>query len=369
MTARTIRLWFIVHQWTSLICTLFLLMLCVTGLPLIFHKEIDAATGHAVPLPKLAGAHPLLDLDAMRDRALANRPGEVPLYMSFDQNRPVVNITTGPRPDAPDRDMHFQSLDRRTGKALPRPQGGGVMNIVFQLHIDMLLGIRGMYFLGLMGLLFVAAIVSGVVLYAPFMRRLDFGTVRRERGARVRWIDLHNLLGIVTLAWALVVGLTGTINTLARPITEHWRANELAALVRPYAGQPVATGQGSVAAAVSTAMAAAPGMRPQFVAFPGVAYSSGHHIVVFLHGATPATKKLLTPALIDARSGRLDAIQAMPWYMQALSLSQPFHFGDYGGLPMKLLWAALDLITIVVLASGLYLWFGRRGAQPGRGAA
>ena len=51
--------------------------------------------------------------------------------------------------------------------------------------------------------------------------------------------------------------------------------------------------------------------------------------------------------------------------MKALSLSQPLHFGDYGGLPLKILWALLDLITIVVLASGIYLWLGkgRKGAR------
>jgi uncharacterized iron-regulated membrane protein len=42
-----------------------------------------------------------------------------------------------------------------------------------------------------------------------------------------------------------------------------------------------------------------------------------------------------------------------------LLVSQPLHFGDYGGLPMKILWALLDLITIIVLASGLYLWLKR----------
>jgi len=48
--------------------------------------------------------------------------------------------------------------------------------------------------------------------------------------------------------------------------------------------------------------------------------------------------------------------------MKALQLSQPLHFGDYGGVPLKLLWAALTLITILVLGSGLYLWLGRRHA-------
>jgi uncharacterized iron-regulated membrane protein len=47
--------------------------------------------------------------------------------------------------------------------------------------------------------------------------------------------------------------------------------------------------------------------------------------------------------------------------MNVLMLSQPLHFGDYGGVPMQWLWAVLDVMTIVVLGSGLYLWLGKRG--------
>lgn len=43
-------------------------------------------------------------------------------------------------------------------------------------------------------------------------------------------------------------------------------------------------------------------------------------------------------------------------YLTALLVSQPLHFGDYGGMPMQILWALLDIATIVVLGSGLYLW-------------
>ena len=48
--------------------------------------------------------------------------------------------------------------------------------------------------------------------------------------------------------------------------------------------------------------------------------------------------------------------------MSAMYLSQPLHFGDYAGLPLKILWALLDVVAIVVLVSGLYLWLGRRRA-------
>lgn len=44
MQRSTIRVWFLVHKWTSIISTAFLLMLCITGLPLIFHDEIDTLT-------------------------------------------------------------------------------------------------------------------------------------------------------------------------------------------------------------------------------------------------------------------------------------------------------------------------------------
>jgi uncharacterized iron-regulated membrane protein len=48
--------------------------------------------------------------------------------------------------------------------------------------------------------------------------------------------------------------------------------------------------------------------------------------------------------------------------MDAMGMSQPLHFGDYGGMPMKILWAVLDVLTIVVLISGIYLWIVRRKA-------
>jgi uncharacterized iron-regulated membrane protein len=82
-----------------------------------------------------------------------------------------------------------------------------------------------------MGLCLVLALVSGVVLYAPFARKPGFATVRRGKSNRLRWLDWHNVIGGVTLAWAMVVGVTGTINTLADPITAWWRADALAHLV------------------------------------------------------------------------------------------------------------------------------------------
>lgn len=365
MTRSSVRAWYLVHKWTSLVCTLFLLMLCLTGLPLIFHDEIEAATGATVPLagPASSSQAPgLLPLDTMLARALAQRPGEVPLYMAFDNESPMLTVTTGPTPDAASADMTLMLFDRTNGKLVAPPGEEGFMEVLLELHTDMFLGLPGMLFLGAMGVLFIAAIVSGVVLYAPFMRKLDFGTLRTTRSRRLKWLDWHNLLGITAFAWMTVVGVTGIINALATPLVDQWRNSALAEMKGAESGAASLppSRYGSLDKAMASARAALPGNDPQFIAFPGGSYSSAHHYAVFFQGNTPLTKRLLTPALIDAESGRLSDVRPMPLSMKALQLSQPLHFGDYGGLPLKLLWAALTLFTIVVLGSGIYLWLGRR---------
>lgn len=367
LTHKTIRLWFLVHKWTSLVCTAFLLMLCLTGLPLIFHHEIDALT-EVQPTYARAGvgssseAPGLLPLDTILAKALAMRLGEVPVFMAFDNDDPLMTVTTAPRPDSPARAMHIQSFDRSSGLPVGKPEEEGVMLFLLQLHTDMFLGLPGMLFLGAMGLLFVAAIVSGVVLYAPFTRKLAFGTLRTSRSLRLKWLDYHNLLGIVALAWTVVVGATGVVNAGATPIMKLWQARELVDMTRAYADKPLLppARYTSLDRAMAAARQAIPGNNPQFIAFPGGSFSSRHHYAVFFQGDTPLTERLLTVALIDAETGAFTTARPMPWYNKALALSQPLHFGDYGGLPLKLLWAVLDLFSIVILGSGLYLWLGKR---------
>lgn len=369
MRASTIRGWCWIHKWTSLICTAFLLMLCVTGLPLIFHDEIDAALNPDEWRPGNPGGA-LLSLDDILNIALSQRPGEVPIYMSFDIDRPVVNVTTGPRAGAPESQMYFASFDQTSGALVPPADvGEGVMEFILQLHTDMFLGLPGMFFLGFMGVLFTLSVISGVVLYAPFMAKLDFGTVRRDKSAKVKWLDYHNLLGIVATGWLLVVGLTGVINAFEHPIIDAWRENELADLIARNERAPGTAAPSSLDAAVQQAIAAAPEMELQFVAFPGSAFSTNAHYAIFFHGRTPATKRIITPVLVSAVDGSFEGLRETPWYVMALSLSRPLHFGDYGGLFLKILWAVLDVITIIILGSGLYLWIVKERRGEKRSAA
>ena len=174
---------------------------------------------------------------------------------------------------------------------------------------------------------------------------------------------------MVTLVWLFVVGATGMINTWADLVIKYWQHDQLSSVLAPYQGQPtVALAERAlVQQSLDAAMQQLPGTKLSFIAFPGTSFSSPHHNTVFLRGNEPLTSKLLHPVLVDAKTSAVTAAPQIPWYLTALLVSQPLHFGDYGGRAMQIIWALLDIASIFVLGTGLYLWLrkGRTAAQPG----
>lgn len=344
-----------------------MLLLCITGLPLIFHHEIGHLLGTEVEPPEVTHTGPRPSLDAVLAAAHATHPDRFVQFASQEEDDDRLWFVTLTPSPAPTNDFKSIAVDARTAQVTPQQPvvGEGFMNLMLRLHVDLFADLPGKLFLGAMGLLLVLSIVSGLVIYGPFMRRLPFGTVRTGGQRQFRWLDLHNLLGIVTLVWALVVGATGVINTWADLIVKVWQFDQLVTLVAPYRNDPPIdpAQRAPVETTMRAALAAVPGKKIAFIAFPGTAFSSPHHDTYFLRGNTPLTSRLLTPVLVDARTGTVTAAPDLPWYLTTLLVSQPLHFGDYGGMPLKIVWALLDSVTIVVLATGLYLWLARRRSR------
>lgn len=361
--------WIWIHKWSSLVCTLFLLVICITGLPLIFSDEINDWVQGDLPYAVVGADAPRANLDSIVSVSQKNYPGQIVTGLYVDDEEPKVNVYMAPSfKEAAEHPQSIQTIfyDAHTGQVLKAPDpadlGLSFMDVMLTLHRDMFAGLAGELFFGLMGLLFVIAIVSGVVLYSPFMKKLDFGTVRQNKSTRLKWLDLHNLLGIVTLAWLLVVGATGVLNELSTPLFGLWQMNDVRPVLQPWQGKtpPAISALSSAQEAFDKANTYKEGMHATSVVFPGSVYGSPHHYVIWTKGSTTLTSRLFSPALVDASTGELITVATMPWYLKALEVSRPLHFGDYGGMPMKILWALFDIITIIVLASGLYLWIARR---------
>jgi uncharacterized iron-regulated membrane protein len=366
MKVKNIKRWFWVHRWTSLLCTLFLLLLCITGLPLIFGEEIEHLVSNEAPYEALPKDIPPANLDDIVRAAGKKYPSDVIDYVFMDDEEPQVVVGMLPDYKADDKLSHSLSFDARTGRLRKDepPEGQQpqtFIGLMLSLHRDLFLELPGELFIGFMGLLFVVSVVSGMLLYGPFMKKLDFGTIRDHRSSRLKWLDLHNLLGIATAIWLLVIGVTGVFNELSTPLFGLWQMTDVKEVLKRYEGMPTVAYESlsSPQEAVAVAQHALPDMKAVSLIYPGNEFGSPYHYLVWTKGKTPLTARLFTPVLVDAQSGKLDVVVKMPWYLRSLEVSRPLHFGDYGGIPLKILWALFDLVAIVVLMSGVYLWIAR----------
>jgi uncharacterized iron-regulated membrane protein len=357
-----VRMWYRLHRWSSLICTLFILVSCVTGLPLIFHDEIEHLMRPGHNETRAVEDTASVSLQELVERTEQRHPGMHPLFVTRDDQEPRVNVTLSLNGSSNLTQRVVETYDSRTGAKLEATvPGQDFMDKLLELHRDLFTGTPGELLMGAMAFLLLVSLITGTIIYRPFMRRLKFGTVRWTSAKKLPWFDLHNLLGIVALCWMLVVAGTGVLNAVSTPLFALWRADAMAKTLAPYRGDPAVTQTVSLDMVAAAAEKALPGRRVTGIAYPHPDYSSPWHFLVYTKGTTPVTSRIFTPALVDAKTGIVTSSQQFPWYIHALEVSRPLHFGDYGGLPLKVLWMVLDIIMIGVLTSGLVLWWKKRG--------
>ena len=101
LSANAIRRFSWTHKWSSLVCTLFMLLVCITGLPLIFNHEIQHWL-HADLEPKeVPAGTPKASLDRVLATALAAEPNQVVQFVVSDPDDERIWLATlGPTPTA-----------------------------------------------------------------------------------------------------------------------------------------------------------------------------------------------------------------------------------------------------------------------------
>ena len=119
MQAKTLKTWTWVHKWSSLVCTVFMLLLCLTGLPLIFHHEIGHLLGTEVEAPPMPADTPRVSLDQVLEVARAQHPDRVVQFVSQpEDSQDLWFVTMTPTPAATD-DFRSIAIDARSATGLP----------------------------------------------------------------------------------------------------------------------------------------------------------------------------------------------------------------------------------------------------------
>ncbi len=359
MTARNLQRWTALHRWTSLFVTVNLLLLAITGLFLIFHDEIEDALG-TYPHPQANGA-PAITMDRAVDLARGVQPSLRPALFVEDKEHLGLFIVQMLPPGETGFDKAKPVfVDGYAGKVLINFDPEKTLTaFVLHLHVDLFMGLGGSLYVALVGVTFFVSLVSGAVVYAPFVRGLKFSELRRDRGRRIFQLDLHNLVGVLTLAWCSVVAITGIVLELSRPALALYQMTDLIKLTAPYRGKPAPTQIVPLEQAKAVADKTWPGHKIAFAVFPGTQLSGDHHYAFFMATESGPAKRVYKLTMVDAATGELTLTSELPLYLKAILISGPLHFGDYAGMPLKIIWALFTVFTIVLCTSGIYLTVAR----------
>src|SRR5262249_30359220 len=104
-----------------------MLLLCVTGLPLIFHEEIDEFLHEEVAAASVPAGTPKADLDQAMASALAQFPGQVPHFLVWDTDHHpnALLVSIGKTLDSDPSKNLFARVDAHTGAFLDAPEFTG----------------------------------------------------------------------------------------------------------------------------------------------------------------------------------------------------------------------------------------------------
>lgn len=357
-----------VHRWCSLVVSVNFVVLALTGLVLVFHDEIDAALG-VVPVTEQANPAEQISVARAVEIATASMPGTTPLYVfrQPDESPSAVYVGFGEGEERMQA-TKIAIVDRRTGELLPEVDFENTFStIVLKIHAELFLGPFGRLLVGLVGLCVLVSLGTGFVVYGPTMRRFRFGMLRSDRSLRTLLADVHKLLGAATFGWNLVVAATGFLLCYSSLLLQLFAATEIAAMAKPYAGTPVVTDYATIDRAIVGAERAQAHRTWTTIALPGSALSTPRHYGVLLRGDSGLEEHMFGLVVVDAVDPTQVVPKAFPWYLKAVLVSEPLHFGNYGKLPLKIVWSVFTVITLGLSITGVWVFFAgrRRRAESG----
>lgn len=345
------------HLWVGLVLGLHFALLGVTGSLLVFHNQIDTFLNpqllRVVPGPTRASA------DAMLLAVKRAHP-----------NAQIDRVVLPTRPDGA-LEVRFKSDGERFKAAVDpfsarylgeRGVKGYFMGVVLYLHMDLLLGERGEMLNGYASLLFALLLASGLWLWLPSRRGFKKALPTRlkvTRGAslRRRMHDLHNVFGFYSLPLLLLIVLTGSafvfheaVENAVFALTGTSRKIETEFTATPGASLPRQR-------LLDVAQSVVPqGRLDRFYPEEG-SFSARFEAPGVGRGDSYVTVSL------DAATGKImeiDDARAVSRGQRVLNWLTPLHFGDWGGLTVRVIYALCGLMPLSLFLTGLWKWNDKR---------
>ncbi|MBL6082655.1 PepSY domain-containing protein [Belnapia sp. T18] len=358
------RTWFLIHSWLGFKLSLVLGVICLSGSLASVSHEIDWLL-----TPTLRSSAPPsapMAWEAAGDALAAAYPGARIGTVRAPEGPGFAATAIVTLPDGRQRIAH---LDPSTGCVQGDASRQTVQRFLRDLHMWLFItNSWGLVIVSAFSVPLLASLVTGLVVYKRFWR--GFFRLRLRAGSRVLVGDLHRLIGLWSLWFVAAIGVTsfwylieviGYMNghRFDRPVPAV-PAQSLADL----GAAPRPLGLGEV---TRLARAAYPGLQVVAVV---TARSVREPVVVWGQDAAWLVRERANAVRLHPVTGAVLDIQrgeALTPMQRVVETADPLHFGNFGGLPVKLFYFVFGLGLTGLIVSGGWLAL-RRGTRLWRAA-
>jgi uncharacterized iron-regulated membrane protein len=373
MTLKTkaFRLFYKAHIYLGLFVAVHFIFLSISGSILLFKEEVEGSAHEAVAVT--ADQTPM-SYSALLSDVLKKFPGERPLAVfKDDEHDNVLNVRLGMNDSKMFRGARKLTYDAYTGAELNgEANKSSFMDWMLRLHREFFLGAYGKMYVGFIGLLYFFVMLSGFFIYGNFAKKVAFGEVR-VKSPRHWFSDMHRYIGIGVFAWGLIIGATGFFLGISSTLIKVYQYQELKQITQQYKdvhGENDHLHNASVLdQVIKTSEQALPNAKVDYIAMPDTQFSPPNHFLVVMVGNTPQTERMTQLVVVDAATGTQGEVRELPWYMKITLASEPLHFGNYGGLFLKIVWLGFSLFSLLLPIFGLVIWYKRKKAAPPKGVS
>ena len=353
----TVRKAISAHSAVGLICCALLYLICASGTAIVLYEEWQRF--EQLDAPEMSEIEPA-SVQRGIENVLASEeggPATTHLYVHLPtRDLPRTTITT---------DTQAVHIDRQGDIVVPEENAWAEFLLALHYRLN-LPAVFGMTLVGLFGAMIVALTISGVVAHPRIFR--DAFRLRARRADDVATLDWHNRLAVWTLPFALAISLTGAMIGLfyvsgSGLAAAAYGGDSAAALAPVFGDEPEGDDALAPVAKVAPALAFMErkyrDVEPYYVILhdPGTA---GQHVqIIAEHPRRLIFGEYYAFSADGAFRGTVGLADGTVG--QQLSASTyNLHFGNFGGLPVKIAYIVFGLALAIVVATGTFIWLDKR---------
>jgi uncharacterized iron-regulated membrane protein len=345
MVIRTIYKW---HHWTGLLAGLFLLLMSITGSILVFTDEMEGASDQ--PFKEFSNPSGNYYYDSSFALIRQKYPDyEVRLYGQPRKNEALVYELRG------------RISSKKVFVNPTKPQIINAIDGESQLHRRLLLfhytffaGKTGKIFVVVFGVLFLLSVITGFIIYRKAIwKTIRFKSAFRYNTKSAFYSSLHRHIGVWTLLFNLLIIASGL--ALSIPIAQNAIKTSDS---KPSINTNVIFSLDSVVKRVTRSN---PDFEIHLLRIP--AYSNMVKISGRYKNDPAVYGDYASYFLINGISKRTQKKQVMrqlPLPEKLMLMAAPFHFGNYGGILLKIFYCLFGIMPAILSITGFLISQSRK---------